>query len=370
VAESVDEGLAIYDVPRAVVEPLLRSLRMYNTAADALFYDVCVLWRQLFARGVMVSTDIAAAGSPQRANLAAFRAMAEHVVNLSALTDPEGVILVVDARQAPFIERYADVGQFLQNGLTFGGASVAGAAAASASAEGAAAPSPVPVKTVCVTGVGSSALGAAAFAWNVSEALGEPAAAIVPGYGLADIIPQGLSGFFGYGLADYVRQLGDEALSWMAPQMARIGRRLSRSVPGEAARLAGEGPSYRRGSPEADILHEILLRAPQITRLYGHSKGSLCIGNAILDLPRDRAGDLQVTTFSAVIKEECDAGFEQILGNIDSLGQLNSWGNLPERWIAAWHSTNTMLPLTVPVTKLTQEGLASAPRPRTAPPPS
>ncbi len=117
VAESVDEGLAIYDVPRAVVEPLLRSLRMYNTAADALFYDVCVLWRQLFARGVMVSTDIAAAGSPQRANLAAFRAMAEHVVNLSALTDPEGVILVVDARQAPFIERYADVGQFLQNRL-------------------------------------------------------------------------------------------------------------------------------------------------------------------------------------------------------------------------------------------------------------
>ena len=213
-----------------------------------------------------------------------------------------------------------------------------------------------------------AALGSAAFAWNVSEALGEPVAAIVPGYGLADIIPQGLSGFFGYGLADYVRQLGDEALAWMAPEMARIGRRLSRSIPGEPARLAASGASYRRGSPEADILHAILLHAPQITRLYGHSKGSLCIGNAILSLPRDRARELEVTTFSAVVKEECDADFEQILGNIDSLGQLNSWGNLPERWIGAWHSTNTMLPLTVPVTKLTKERLTSEPRPRPAQP--
>ena len=35
----------------------------------------------------------------------------------------------------------------------------------------------------------------------------------------------------------------------------------------------------------------------------------------------------------------------------------------PERWIEAWHSTNTMLPLTVPVSKLTAEGLQSAPHP-------
>ena len=88
----IDEGLAIYDVPRVMVEPLLRSLRMVNTAADAVFYDVCALWRQLFARGVVVSTEIAAARAPQPAQMAAFRAMAEHVVNLSALTDPEGVI--------------------------------------------------------------------------------------------------------------------------------------------------------------------------------------------------------------------------------------------------------------------------------------
>ena len=358
-AEPIDEGLAMYNVPRAVVEPLLRSLRMVNTAADAVFYDVCALWRQLFARGVVISTEIAAARPPRQAHLAALQAMVEHVVNLSALTDPEGVVLVVNAQQPPFIERYADVEEFLKNGLEFVG---------SDAEDGQPLPSPAKVRTVSITGVGSSALGSAAFAWNVSEALGEPVAAIVPGYGLADIIPQGLSGFFGYGFTDYVRELGDEALSRFAPEMARIGRRLSRSIPGEAARLAGTGAGYRRGSPKSDILHAILLHAPQVTRLYGHSKGSLCIGNAILGLPRERAAELDITTFSAVIKEECDAGFEQILGNIDSLGQLNSWGNRPERWIGAWHSTNTMLPLTVPVTKLAKERRASERRRPASPP--
>jgi hypothetical protein len=349
-AAGIDEGLASFDVPRAVVEPLLRSLRMVNTAADALFYDVGVLWQQLFARGIRVSTAINPAGA-QRGQTAAYQTMAAHVVNLGALTDPEGVILVVDAQNAPFIERYAEVRDFLNSGLQFAGAEVGGSGA----------PSTFPVKTVSVTGVGSSALGSAAFAWNVSEALGEPVAAIVPGYGLADIIPQALSGFFGYGLADYLRELGEQALALMAPQMAVIGRRLSRSIPDRTSPIDSEGAAFLRGSPESDILHAIIEHAPQITRLYGHSKGSLCIGNAIAGLHPDRAKALEVTTFSAVIPEESPARFAQILGRIDPLGQLNSWGNLPERWIEAWHSTNTMLPLTVPVSKLTAEGLQSAP---------
>jgi hypothetical protein len=351
-AAGIDEGLAAFDVPRAAVEPLLRSLRMVNTAADALFYDVGVLWQQLYARGIRVSTAINPAVA-RHGQTAALRTMAAHVVNLSALTDPEGVILVVDSQHAPFIERYADVRDFLKSGLQFAGSEVGGSGA----------PRTFPVKTVSVTGVGSSALGSAAFAWNVSEALGEPVAAIVPGYGLADIIPQALSGFFGYGLADYLRELGEQALALMAPQMAVIGRRLSRSIPERTSPIDSEGSAFRRGSPESDILHAILEHAPQITRLYGHSKGSLCIGNAIAGLHPDRAKALEVTTFSAVIQEESSARFAQILGRIDPLGQLNSWGNLPERWIEAWHSTNTMLPLTVPVSKLTAEGLQSAPHP-------
>src|SRR5271170_633051 len=215
-AEGIDEGRAAFDMPRAAVEPLLRSLRMVNTAADALFYDVGVLWQELFARGIRVSTAMNPAAG--QAQTAAFQTMAAHVVNLSALTDPEAVILVIDPQNSPFIGRYADVRDFLRSGLEFAGTQMGGAPGA---------PSTSPVKTVSVTGVGSSALGSAAFAWNLSEALGEPVAAIVPGYGLADIIPQALSGFFGFAFADYVRRFGEQALELMAPQTATIGRRLS-----------------------------------------------------------------------------------------------------------------------------------------------
>jgi hypothetical protein len=323
---------------------------MVNTAADAVFYDVGVLWLRLFTKGVTVSTAIDAAPPVSADNIAAFHAMMAHVVNLSALTDPEGVILVVDANQAPFIERYGDVGGFLRGGLEFPGKEAG---------SGYGAP-PRMVRTVSVTGVGSSALGSAAFAWNLSEALREPVAGIVPGYGVADIVPQGLGGYFGFGVHDFLRELGQWALELMAPPMAEIGRRLVRSVPDSGARVAGDRPPFRRGSPESDILHAILERAPQIARLYGHSKGALCIENAIRGLPQDRAEELDVTTFGAVIKEECNANFDQIIGRIDGLGQLNSWGNWPERWIESWHSTNTMLPLTMPVSKLTKEGLPRA----------
>ena len=37
-----------------------------------------------------------------------------------------------------------------------------------------------------------------------------------------------------------------------------------------------------------------------------------------------------------------------VVGIIDGLGQLNSWGVL-EQWVNAWHSTNTLLPMTMHV---------------------
>ena len=119
---------------------------------------------------------------------------------------------------------------------------------------------------------------------------------------------------------------------------------------------ANEPLAFRTGCPESDILHDILLEAPAISRLYGLSKGALCIENAVRSLPDKRARRIKITTFGCAIAEETKAHYEQILGRIDGLGQLNSWGNLPERWIETWHSTNTLLPLTMPVSKLTKQG--------------
>jgi hypothetical protein len=344
-AGEAEDGLALFEVPRAVVEPLLRSLRMVNTAADAVYYDVGVLWLRLFTRGVTISTSVASP-VPAWGNRAALQAMMTHIVNLSAVTDPEGVILVLDAHRPPFIERYGDVHDFLSDGLEFPGKRAGGEYGEA----------PRMVRTVSITGVGSSALGSAAFAWNLSEALREPVAAIVPGYGLADIVAQGLGGYFGFGLHDFLRELGQWTLELTAPGMAGIGRQLVRSAPGAASRFRGDGPPFRTGSPESDVLHAILENASQITQLYGHSKGALCIENAIRGLSGDRTDGLVITTFGAVIEEKCGANFSQIIGRLDGLGQLNSWGNWPERWIESWHSTNTMLPLTMPVSRLAKEG--------------
>ncbi|MBV8105719.1 MAG: hypothetical protein JO223_14050, partial [Hyphomicrobiales bacterium] len=88
----------------------------------------------------------------------------------------------------------------------------------------------------------------------------------------------------------------------------------------------------------------ILKAAPQIKRLYGHSKGAFSLRNAIRNLPRERIADLHLTTFGCVVAEETQADYDQILGTIDGLSQLNSWGALPEQWVNAWHSGTAPTP--------------------------
>jgi hypothetical protein len=50
------------------------------------------------------------------------------------------------------------------------------------------------VDIATITGVGSSALGSAALAWDISAALEKPVLAIVPGYGVADVLRYSAAG--------------------------------------------------------------------------------------------------------------------------------------------------------------------------------
>jgi len=338
-----DAGLTMFNVPRATVVQLLSSLRLVNSVADNLFYDVGELYRHLGADGYTVVTARQRAVPRTRndaSNCSRSQAIADHVVNLGAMANPEGVILVIDAQCAPYVTPYADIKGFL--------AQEAGRVTRKKGRK---------VRTASITGVGSSALGTAAFAWNVSLALNEPVAAIVPGYGLADILPQALGGWFGFGVENLLRRAGQQWLEWMAPPLAHAGRRLVRSVPRATPGLQANAPlGFRTGCPGSDILHAILLEANEIVRLYGHSKGALCIENALRSLPAGCAERIEVTTFGCAIAKETGASYEQILGKIDSLGQLNSWGNAPKHWIDSSHTTNTMLPLPMRVVQLTQEG--------------
>jgi hypothetical protein len=318
------------------IVPLLLAVHYANSALDRLHYDTEQFWLKLCVRALPVSTQIAGQADAAGRRAATYEAAAQVV--LKDLYSPEGAILVVDAHRPPFVSQYGDVKSFLAEGLKFPDAAAAAALNVA----------PEDVEAIAVTGVGSSALGSAAFAWNVSEALHKPVAAMVPGFGLADVVPQALVGWLGFGMLDFLRRTTQATLTAVAPELAKIGRRLSLT----ALPLTTLPDPFPSDAPESEVLHAVLKAAPHIKRLFGHSKGAFCIRNAIRNLPRERIADLHVTTFGCVVAEETRAEYHQILGTIDGLGQLNSWGALPEQWVNAWHSTNTLLPMTMHVGEL------------------
>jgi hypothetical protein len=316
------ENLALYEVQKPFVEPLLRWCRLWNTALDGLFYDVGLLSAALLANGAVIDTEAPASSNWSRHRLA--------MLDLTAQSNPSGSIIVVDANLAPYVSKpFLDMKAFFAfaNGSESAG-----------------------LHTLTVTGVGSSAFGSVAFAWDVSEALGEPVAAIVPGYGLADAVPQALGGWVGFEMYDAIQSATQQFLANFAPTLAMMGKDLARSTPGRETASTG-APVFRHGSAASDDVHAILRNIPGITRVVGHSKGALAVENALRSLPPDRTKEITVHTFGCVISEDVSCKcYSQYLGLIDALGILNSRNNLPEHRPLADHSTNSLIPLSLQIT--------------------
>jgi hypothetical protein len=314
------ENLKLYELQKPFIEPMLQLCRLTNTALDILFYDVGVLTTGLLAKGRTIATR-------ESSN----RASAKHPlekINLGASLNPSGSVIVVDANLDPYVsEPYTNMGAFLDyaNG-----------------------PEGRTLRTLTVTGVGSSAYGSVAFAWDISEALGEPVAAIVPGYGLADVIPQALGGWYGFEMYNLLQMGTQHVLANVAPSLAVMGKDLALTTPGRQMAPTG-APVFRQGSAASDDVHAILEAVSRITRLVGHSKGALAIENALRSLS-DSARALAVLTFGCVIGEERqNTTYVQSLGWIDGLGILNSSGHTPDLRPFAHHSTNTFIPLSMQV---------------------
>jgi hypothetical protein len=305
--------------------------RLTNTALDILFYDVGVLTEALLAKGETVDTGLSA-------NLAAAPHPLESV-DLSALTNPSGSVIVVDATLAPYVRPpFRKMDQFFDH------------------ANG---PEGAGLHTIAITGVGSSAFGSVAFAWDISAVLGEPVAAVVPGYGLADVVPQALGGWFGFEMYGALQTVTQDFLAHFAPSLALMGKELARTTPGHALAPTG-APVFRHGSAASDDVHAIIQHVPGITRLIGHSKGALAIENALRSLSAERTQKLSVLTFGCVISEElAHKNYAQYLGWIDALGILNSLGNEPESRPFTHHSTNTFIPLSMPVAEFVNGVMAS-----------
>jgi hypothetical protein len=261
----------MFELPADWVRPAVRACRMFNSVLDAIFYDTPGLRETLAARDA--PTIAAGEKRPSR------------IVDFDALSDPAGSLLLIDATTQPYVHRYRNVEAYLASPYE----------------------ETRQVQIATITGVGSSALGSAAFAWDISAALGRPVLAIVPGYGVADVLLQSLGGWFGFGMHDFLqsKDLIQRSLATLAPQTAAIGRELSASAP-EVTTIEG-GPVFRHGSGSSDVLHALMQhRKPPFKLLIGHSKGALQIGNAILSLASERTDGLRVVTLGCPIAQNVD----------------------------------------------------------------
>jgi hypothetical protein len=314
--------LRAFELPNWLVEPAVRACRLFNTTLDFIFYDVPALRAALAA---MDAPMLACGEKPP-----------SRIVDFNALSDPEGSLLLIDATTAPYVHKYQSVEKFLASPYQ----------------------ETRDVDVATITGVGSSALGSAALAWDISVALERPVLAIVPGYGVADVVLQGLGGWFAFGLHDFLdsKTLIQSGLATAAPRAARIGRELAASAPQEPIARGG-APIFRHGSGSSDVLHALLAhRVTPFRLLVGHSKGALQIGNAIQSLPAGRTRGLRVVTLGCPIGEDVPGvGYHQYLGLFDALGQLNAWGHWPEHWPPTWHSTNPVLPPAMAAGAITAE---------------
>lgn len=265
-------------------EATLEAFRRRNAALDSLFYDVG-----------NVTPDEANAISPWLAR--------------------EGALLIVPPSGRGAVQLYPDLDAF----------DAAGGAR---------------VRILTVAGVGSSALGSAAFARNVADAFGEPAAAVVSGYGLADLVTEAAGGWMWFGTLNHMRHLFE-----MLDAAARAAADAS------LARLDLEKVSLDTRTVCA------VLTDPRFSFsvLTGHSKGNLVLSEALFALDDPGIGptdDAVIVTLSAAVT--MPGRFRNIIdvmGTIDWFGAMNSrMLHVEKPWPLAWHHTNTEIRFHLPVT--------------------
>lgn len=203
-----------------------------------------------------------------------------------------------------------------------------------------AAPGPV-LTRFTIAGVGSSDIGAAAFARSAANALGEPVGAIVAGYGVADLLSEAMGGWFVMGGANRVMRMYRDAVDHGEPD----------SPPEPVDADPTVKVEHRRDS--ATLAALMLDEGRRIRWLGGHSKGCASIRHGLDALIQSGRNDavrrqdgMRITTIGSVTRmPEPFANTGQYLGELDWFGGMNSSLDLDYVTIpGAWHHLNTAVP--------------------------
>ncbi|WP_267549975.1 hypothetical protein [Rhizobium rhizogenes] len=278
----------------------LEGLRQRNLALDAMFYDIKVITPE---EAFYISDSLAA----------------------------EGAIMIVPPSGGAAISLCETVDEFVLRG----GARV---------------------QALAVAGIGGSALGAAAFARNVADAIQGPVAVVVSGYGIADVITEAFGGlfFFGHlkGLRPFLETLDDLA------GRPKVGAQ-------------SNGPAARTSLDTRTV--QALLADPRLSfqLLAGHSKGNLVISAALHELCKqdetrieELARNMKIVTIGArIAMPPAFTDVVDVMGEWDWFGEINSrtFINADSRIPHAWHHTNTDLNGHLSVTSALRDILATSP---------
>lgn len=233
---------------------------------------------------------------------------------------------------------------------------------------------PGQLDTLVVAGVGSSALGTAALARNVADALGKTVVGVVSGYGLADLPFEAMGGYFMFG--------GLSRLRHKFHQLQHLAQASGPSAPSAAASLDSTAASSEASSkniiatvqlsPDTHAVKALLGDTRfRFRLLVGHSKGNYVIAEALEGMRISAparfnaiAPKLHIVNISArsELPDGC-GNVINVMGAIDNFGLLNSVPSLEPFDVTpfGWHHTNTELALSLNVTEIIR-GLIQAQR--------
>lgn len=214
------------------------------------------------------------------------------------------------------------------------------------------------VHAIAVAGIGGSAIGAAAFARNVADALGEPVAAVVSGYGLGDMVNEATGGAFFFGWLGHIRndfEVLDDVVG--RPHLGAYDKRRADTA------------KPRHSSLDTDTV-QTLLADPRLSfhTLAGHSKGNRVLSEALYALKaedqariRALAAGLRIVTFGGRIAMPPDfRDVIDVVGALDWYGEMNSRPQIGTDVSAplVGHSTNTGFPGSLQVTRILKDIIA------------
>ncbi len=284
-------------------EHLVSAWRTFNTSLDTVFYDVGCL------------------SQPER-------------MWLSTHNNPEGSILVVYPASAGKEIRNLAPKDFVEEQSN------------TAEAE--------TIDTVVVAGVGSSAIGTAALARSVADQRGRPAAGIVSGLGMADLLSEALGGWFVLGAHNRMRDNYAKMLDALGIKDHVRDQETHEDIKSELRAADIREERFIYGSPDSTALLYLLLKlGPKVKLLVGHSKGNYSIENAMAGWIAECKENgsplpdkLCIVTLGAVLRfpAEC-TDVHQFIGRLDYFGEMNSRPGLDRTCVPwAWHSLNTGLP--------------------------